>query len=191
MDSTAVIAFAAIVQAAATTILVLVTRRYVMLTASLAKSAEEQIRLGTTPNLHFDGAQGDWRIMNLGPYSAHIQAVYVELLSSDQAVVGRGLLKTDGRMLFGWKEVIGPNGHIKVRQALGIPQFGAKLSGPARLVFYFVYGPTGPRIHAMDVRLDIESLAAANVHGQVIRLNEAPPQLPPTSIDQIQPVTRT
>ncbi len=196
--ATAVIAFAAFVQATATVVLVIVTRRYVMLTGKLAQSAEaqirlseEQIRLSTTPNLLFEGAEGDWRIINLGPYSAHIRAVHVEELSSDEVVVGRGLLITDGHILWKWNRVIGPNQEIDIRQVLVPNTGGGSLSGLVRLVFYFVYGPTGPRTHALDVKLRVHSIYAATVHGQNIRLDEAPPQLPPTSINQIQPVARS
>ena len=199
MDPTPVIAFAAVVQAVATIVLVVVTRRYVMLTGRLAKTAEEQIRLGekqirlsTTPNLLFEATHGDWHIVNLGPYSAHIQAVYVEQLSSDEAVVGRGLLATGEHVLRGWNTVLGPNQGIDVRQEFSVLQPAGRLSGLMHLVFYFVYGPTGSRTtHALDVKLRIEPPAVPRVYGQSIRLDEAPPQLPPTSIDQIQPVARS
>lgn len=210
LDPTTVVAFAAAIQAAATIVLVAVTRRYVMLTGKLAETAQEQMRLSeeqmrlseeqirlsekqislsTVPNLLFEGGQGDWHVINLGPHSAHIQAIHVELLSSDGSVVGEGLLMTDEHILWGWKAVLEPNKRIEIRQQVNVaPPASTKLSGLVRLVFYFVYGPTGHRTHALDVKLRIESLAASRVISQSVRLDEAPPQLPPTRINQIQPV---
>lgn len=43
------------IQMILTLTLIGVTARYVILTGRLARSAEEQVRLGTTPSLHFEG----------------------------------------------------------------------------------------------------------------------------------------
>lgn len=150
------------------------------------------LETATTPNLLFKGGEGDWGIANLGQHPAHIRAIYIEQLSRDETVVGHGLLMTPDRMLWGWDRIIGPIQEIDIRQEVGVPvRRYAPLSGLVRLVFYFVYGPTGSRTHALDVKLRIGSFAATTVISQAIRQNEPPPQLPPTSIDQIQPVARS
>jgi hypothetical protein len=170
-------------------------------TAKLAKSAEN--RQGSdsepilTPNLVFDLRPGTldrdaWFIVNLGSYAASIQAVFVQLLNpSTGSAVGRGFLKTDQNILLHWRKVIGPGHEIRVSPQRTFPSGSRiQLSGLVRLVFYFVYGSTGARIHALDVKVTMASSVfdSPKLHDQHIRLDERPPQLPATSIDQIQPV---
>src|SRR6267143_520327 len=164
-----------------------------VLTARRAKSTDEQIRLGLTPNLLFDLRPGTldrdvWFLVNLGMSAVNIQAVYVELLNpADRSVVGRGLLKTDERILLHWKGMIGPNQQMRVLPQRTFPSSSQiQLSGLVRLVFYFVYGPTGARTHALDVKITMAGsmFGSPKLHDQTIRLDEKPPQLPPTSIDQ-------
>ncbi len=194
MDTNTVIAWAAAAQAFLALVLIAVTARYVVLTGRLAKSAQDQIALALTPNLIFEAAADPdkgWYVANLGVHSAHMRAVYIELLDPrDDSVVGRGLLNTDKRVIWGWKKFLGPNQEIEMK-----PEPPGKdslvLGGLVRLVFYFVYGPTGARTHALNVKLRIREFGETKVLEQTIRLDEGPPQLPATSTDQIQPVKKT
>ncbi len=199
-SASAVITWAAAAQTLLTLVLIIVTARYVTLTAKLAKSAEEQTRLARTPNLLFDvrpeGLDRDrWYIVNLGVYSVNIQAVYVELLNlRDGSAVGKGLLTTDEKILLHWKRVLGPNQEVRIQPFRPVlASSDVQLSGLIRLIFYFVYGPTGPRTHALDVKVEAAGsiFGRVKLHGQTLRLDEAPPELPATSIDQIQPVSRS
>ncbi len=181
-----------------TLVLVAITARYVLLTGSMAKSAKEQIRLveeqiglSTTPNVLFQ-ATPHWSIVNLGQYGVHVQAVWVEQLSpTGEKVVGHGLLTTGTQVLLDWKKAIGPNDEVRIQIQTMPPGAAAQLSGQIRLVFYFVYGPTGHSPHSLDLTMEVGSLGKVNVHEQVIHLNQAIPQVPATQIDQIQPVRKS
>src|SRR5712692_426510 len=85
MASSWVIAFA-------TVVLAIVTGWYVYLTQRLARSAEQQIRLGQTPNLLFEvRAQTEAWLMNLAPYSVYVRAIRLELLDQSGRAVQSGV----------------------------------------------------------------------------------------------------
>src|SRR2546426_6364135 len=143
--------------ASATVVLVIVTGIYAYFTRRLAQSSEEQIRLGKTPNLLFEvrGQPEATLLTNLGPYSAYVRAIRLELLDTNDHIVESGVrifwldTPAEESPFHDWKHVIAPNGTLD----LNYDHQASHLSGNARVAFFFAYGTTGPTTHAIEVLL--------------------------------------
>jgi hypothetical protein len=159
-------------------VLVIVTGIYAHFTQRLAQSAEEQIRLGKTPNLLFEvrGLPEVAWLTNLGPYSAYVRAIRLELLDANGRVVDSGVrifwrdIPAERSPFHDWKHVIPPNGSLD----LNYDNDPDHLSGNARVAFYFAYGTTGPAAHTLEVLLRAVE-GRLTVRSQGIRLNQELP----------------
>ena len=160
----------------ATVVLVIVTGIYAYFTRRLAQSSEEQIRLGKTPNLLFEvrGQPEATLLTNLGPYSAYVRAIRLELLDPNDHIVESGVrifwldTPAEESPFHHWKHVIPPN------QTLDLHYETPHLSGNARVAFFFAYGATGHATHTLEVLLRaVED--RLTMRDQRIRLNQELP----------------
>lgn len=153
--ATWVIAGAAIVQGILTAALVWTTWLYVRLTRRLAASAEEQLRMGMTPNLVFEVRDKSWVLSNIGQYGVLIDFVHVQQTGGDWAPLGERILLTDPEgtrqnwFLAGWKQIISPNSHLPLSWQTG-------KAGRYIYTFGFLYGSTGKTKHELTVRLNVD-----------------------------------